>query len=366
MLGPYIKSIEIAAHNCEAFIKGLDDEAVNKKIENLLGFEVFAESDYTRFDQSQGYDTLHGIQNRIITRAYSNDAFFQSLMTRTVNIKGCTRLGIFYIADTRASGDAHTSLGNGLTNYFFTWLALRKLPRHSWKSYHEGDDGIIGIKPQFVNQAVYNLEFLQCLGFSLKLRTATSMPSLCFVGRRFFCSYGTIKTAPDLKRLLAKFHITSSPLQGELILAAKSFSYFIKYRRSPVVTHLTYHTIRCIASKLKVHAPKKFTDALINSMGRWQYDTTNMHHEFAAKSKLMPDKDLPQILLSLMKWEPPDLDGRVVANLYDGVDYKTQIEFENMVSNWDYLPAEVPDLFRFDEATTGPEVTVNGAPYAHG
>lgn len=331
---------------------------MNASLKRLGEYDVYIEIDFSRFDQSQNESVLQHIQNRIFAHMFPGDDKLAEALRLSMCIKGISNLGVKYEAIGRGSGDAHTSIGNGLINLFCTWVCLRKLPRSSWTSFHEGDDGIIGMKAPFVKQACHNFDFLQALGFSLKIATSNDMPDICFVGRRFFMrNDGEIASAPDLKRLLRKFHVSASPIDSEAIVVAKSFSLFLKYPETPIVSMLTKKIVSLCAKNVQT---RKFVRALRH------VDPTSWRKSNYDYSDFASVKNLPKLLNDKMVWAPIDVEKRVIANLCDGVNYRQQILFETMVNSWKFIPDRIVDFIRFEEKYARENVSINGQPYNFG
>lgn len=211
-------------------------------MEDLLRFERFLEIDFARFDMSIAVDILTCFEHYIFGSFYDeeqhplfHEALKIALFTSATNWFNLT----YQIEGTRCSGDAWTSIGNGLLNHFVIWTCLRKLPTDSWVSFHEGDDGVIGIDSRELNQALYNLSFLDCLGLRAKIDVYNDINEASFCGRFLAEVRGHLISYCDPLRSLTKFHTTVSLGDSKYLLAAKANSYYHNDGHTPVVGALT-------------------------------------------------------------------------------------------------------------------------------
>ncbi|UXD80113.1 putative RNA-dependent RNA polymerase, partial [Linepithema humile C virus 1] len=145
-VGPYIAAIEQAAKNAEFLVKGLCPRKRATRLEWLREYSDYISIDFERFDQTITPDVLRIFERYILTRPFRQHDSYIRLVQLSAKTAGVSRFGTRYqVEGTRCSGDAWTSVANGLLNRFLVWLCLRKLPSTSWKSAHEGDDGIIAL-----------------------------------------------------------------------------------------------------------------------------------------------------------------------------------------------------------------------------
>jgi len=237
IVGPYIAAIEKALKAANFLVKGYNIRERDKKMSNLINYDTFIEVDYSRFDKTLHETVLNAVEHQYINDTFIDHSTFRNVFKYALRTIGSSYLGTTYRVDgTRCSGDAHTSIGNGIINHFVTWFCLRKLPNDAWTSFHEGDDGVIGVTEPYAAQALANLEYIWMFGLVPKLVVSTSLDDCTFCGR-FLVNCGThILSYCDPMRTLAKVHLTIS--QGDLLflLAAKCYSYLSTDIRTPVVS----------------------------------------------------------------------------------------------------------------------------------
>ncbi|APG76280.1 hypothetical protein 2 [Hubei tombus-like virus 42] len=271
-VGPYISAIEKHAHHAPFLVKGMGLKMRAKKMDKLLGFGRYLEVDFTRFDKTISADIIRIVEKYLLTKPYSRDHHaYHQCMKQLTTTSGVSYFGTRYkVKGTRCSGDAHTSLGNGLINRFIIWLCLRKLPQNAWDSMHEGDDGIIGVSLSYVNQAVYNLQFLACLGFESKLKVCKSIEEVVFCGRRHVRTAKESATICDVIRTMRKFNTTCSLGPPDLLLYAKALSYNYTDADTPIIGPVSYAVARCLAHCNIKYSRKQFKRALKTAvLERW-------------------------------------------------------------------------------------------------
>lgn len=248
-LGPYIAALEhhIADHPPESghfLVKGLSAAKRDKRMTDLLDFDTFIESDYSRFDRRVSIQILQLVEFVCLTFLY-DDTEFARVLSLSWKTFGLSSLGTKYHVDgTRCSGDAWTSIGNGLINRFLTWVCLRDM---KYKSYHEGDDGVIGIHRRDVSQVMERLQFLDILGFKAKIAVHNTIDTVSFCGRKLYQDASMVRSYCDLERSLAKINTTVSEGDPQALLLAKMMSYNATDRHTPIVGALTWSII-CILS----------------------------------------------------------------------------------------------------------------------
>jgi len=238
IIGPYIAQIEAALHDHKSLVKGLSMNQRNHKIRTLTGYSHFIETDYSRFDTSISIEYLEQVEYLFLTTPFMSDEhwLFRQALRMAHHTFGVSDLGISYsIPGTRCSGDAHTSIGNGLINHFNTWLALEPLPADSWTSFHEGDDGIIGVAEEFIDQACYNMHLMPSLGFQLKMDRHNDLTQTSFCGRFLAADKDVIVSICDLKRTLAKLHTSCSDGDPMSLIVAKAMSYYHTDKNTPIL-----------------------------------------------------------------------------------------------------------------------------------
>lgn len=273
VMGPYVSRIEHAAAGCPFLIKGTDVRERGERLRELLGYNSFVEVDFSRFDKTIHEDIIRIFEQHVLRAPFSNDhhdyLMCLSLLDTTT---GVSRFGTRYkVRGTRCSGDAHTSISNGLLNRWLTWLCLRKLPKDSWISFHEGDDGVIGVREQYLEQVMYNLQFLGCMGFSAKLKSTKVLEEVIFCGRRIvFSPEKGVETLCDVTRALRKFNITCSQGHVDLLLFAKAMSYSYSDGGTPIVGPVANAVAQCLSYCTTKYSKRQLKRATANIIReRW-------------------------------------------------------------------------------------------------
>lgn len=143
VIGPTIAAIEHRLCAAPFLVKGIDCHARDRKLSSghrpLSSFSHFVETDYSRFDLSISLEYLQDVETVFLTA--NADEQFRNCYFLAFQTTGVNEIGLSYrVTGTRCSGDAHTSIANGLINHFNTWLVFQNLPPNSWVSFHEGDE----------------------------------------------------------------------------------------------------------------------------------------------------------------------------------------------------------------------------------
>jgi hypothetical protein len=234
----------------------------------------------------------------------------------------------------RCSGDAHTSIGNALINRFLTWFCLQRLPTDSWRSVHEGDDGIIGVKDGYVDHVVNALALLPCLGFEAKIKAVSEIHQAVFCGRRFVDTERGLADVADITRSMRKFNTSMSSGSAKYLLLAKALSYNYTDGNTPLIGALTYSIIQILGSDKDCANPKKLKRALARmQLERWAG----------------PDYRVSRLVHHLFDAQPPDVSPAKYAAVVecDNIDYRTIIDLENEYRSWidlGYIPREFSKL----------------------
>lgn len=248
IIGPYISAIEHRLGDLPFLVKGLDITSRDSKMNNtgrgLHHYPVYYETDYSRFDMSISLEYLQDVENVFLTSCF-DDPLLDLCFELAMKTKGVSDIGLAYeVLGTRCSGDAHTSIGNGLINRFNTWLAFNNIPSHSWCSFHEGDDGILGVDSEFDDAIKYNLHLFPVLGFQLKVLRFTSFNLTTFCGRWLMSDGNRIESICDLPRTLNKLHTICADGDPPSLLLAKCLSYYHTDRATPLLGVLVTAIIR--------------------------------------------------------------------------------------------------------------------------
>lgn len=244
-LGPYVSALE---HHIQSYlpptghylVKGLNISQRDQRMNNLMDYDCFIETDYARFDRRVSKQILQLVEFVCLTHNFNNSDYFNVLSIAWKTF-GLSALGTTYTVEgTRCSGDAWTSIGNGLINKFLTWICLRDIPH---VSYHEGDDGVIGIHRRNLDVALERLRFLDVLGFKAKIDVHHTLNTVSFCGRKLYSDGCDVRSYCDLQRSLAKFNTTVSEGDPEALLLAKAMSYNSTDKHTPIIGELTWSII---------------------------------------------------------------------------------------------------------------------------
>lgn len=218
-------------------------------MKKLLNYSCFIETDYERFDASISLEYLKNVEFLFLTMMFPYDEYpdYNIAMLRAQKTFGLNEIGLSYsISGTRCSGDAHTSIGNGLINHFNTWLCLSTLPKKSWVSYHEGDDGVIAVDLPYIDQAAYNLHLMPCLGFKLKMNKFNDVNAVSFCGRFLASDRDKLVDVCDILRTLSKIHTICSDGDPQSLTLAKMLSYYHSDGDTPIIGCLATVLIRLL------------------------------------------------------------------------------------------------------------------------
>lgn len=229
--------------------------------QQLSGYSHYIETDYSRFDRTISRHMLTHVQNRMFGFVFhpDNHPLFHQALELANDTSGSSDFGIRYsTSGTRCSGDAHTSIGNGLINAFNTYVVMRAIPRSSWTSVHEGDDGVIAVRDGYIDVALGGLEFLNQMGYSVKAAVFNQLSDVSFCGRHFYRG----GEHADIIRSLNKFHTTTSNCQDMALVYAKAMSYNHSDRNTPLIGALTYALVTVLESKLSFSAKKRAVHAI--------------------------------------------------------------------------------------------------------
>jgi hypothetical protein len=174
---------------------------------------------------------------------------------------GVSDFGIRYELDgTRCSGDAHTSIGNGLINAFNTFLATYHVG-DSVDSVHEGDDGLIGVDEANSEAVRQGLDILPCLGFVVKAACYNQIDDASFCGRHFYTDGIQLHDTADIMRTLLKFHTSVSNVKCDALLLAKAMSYYHTDRHTPLIGPLCHALISVLKEKVSFSSYKRACQA---------------------------------------------------------------------------------------------------------
>jgi len=222
-IGPYVSAVEKLMCHHPRLVKGRDIVERDAHMSALTSCSHFIETDYSRFDMSYSYEMIHSFEMMALLFFFDDfDEGYADSLRMLFETSGKSDIGLDYsVFGTRCSGDAHTSIGNGLVNDFMTWLCVP----HDSEHFHEGDDGVIGLRGEVeYQQVMYNLNVISCLGFQLKMDTYHSIHETTFCGRFFYEDRGQLYSYCDIERALSKFHTVCSDGDSRALLLAKAMS----------------------------------------------------------------------------------------------------------------------------------------------
>jgi hypothetical protein len=345
-LGPYISAIEHAAVDCEYLVKGLDITKRDVRMDYLNDFGKYIETDYSRYDAHISPEVMQYVEGTIFRTCFPKEDHpeFHAALKQCESTVGFTLLGWKYTATGRCSGDAHTSLGNGLINRFNTWLVFRDLPYDSWRSTHEGDDGIMGCTHDVYPQAIANTMLFGILGFPIKLETPIMLQLSSFCGRTLFAS-PFLQSMCQVRRTLSKFHITCCQLPGRRAVLAKALSYWSTDSTTPIVGILCYVIIMLLKPNFRDRRAFARTQSFSNY----------------AKSQLLIAYDNLNLVIPVINSE-----ARVALSLKETISIDLQVSIENILLNWlvlGYIPSQFPLISDVDPHVDDQRTTYYGHSY---
>lgn len=247
-LGPYISAIEHKLVAAPFLVKGLSLPQRIEKMSNLRGYRFYYETDYSRFDASISAEMLASFEHMWLTLCFDpvDHEQFAGALAASLVTSGRSDVGVTYrLLGTRCSGDAHTSVANGVMNHMLTFLMTCHLS--DCVSYHEGDDGIIatneGIDSQF--------ETLPDLGFLIKVDKYNHLNDTSFCGMFLVDDpIRGLQMYSDPLRCMAKLHTACADGLSQDLLVAKAMSIFNLNPSTPIITAWCQHILRVVPSRL--------------------------------------------------------------------------------------------------------------------
>jgi hypothetical protein len=339
IIGPYMNALEHRLHNAAFLVKGLNLRQRDRKMRVFQSFSAFIETDYSRFDMTISQQWIEQVEQVFFRQCFGllatlpEHALIINCLLHCLRTKGVSSSGLWYTVEgTRCSGDAHTSIGNGIINKFNTWMCLRSLPTNSWTSVHEGDDGLIGIDEPLVEQAINNLALLGPCGFVVKSNVSNSLENVGFCGRRFSLGH-KLRSYADVSRTMDKIGTTLS--QGDLrgLLRAKALSYHHTDAYTPVVGAFC----RAVLSIIPADSVKT-RHVVAASLDRW---STRDVLVFNANTDIKTDQTM-----------------RASVALSSSISVPQQIAAEAMFAqwtSWGFIPAEYAKIIIGDSALEAPD-----------
>jgi hypothetical protein len=248
----------------------------------LLDYDTYVETDYSRFDMTISREWLELVQNPLLKMYFPTDALFHQALDMSVTTRGVSVFGLVYnIQGTRCSGDAHTSIGNGLLNAFNTYLLFGDLMTESEhpnvRAFHEGDDGVIALSAKNAHLAD-RVHSLNLCGFVIKSIVTRDINSVSFCGRFLYEENGRLKSYCDPIRTLAKLHTTLSSGPLRKLLLAKCMSYAHTDGHTPIIGAI----VQTIRDQLR-HLDDKFVRRAALTERYIFYGTRKVEFKFTHK-----------------------------------------------------------------------------------
>jgi len=237
-----------------------------------------AKKDFSRMDGRHG-NVLHLFERKVYTAAFDPKyhAELLELMDKHHHLRAKTVFGIEYRTEYhRLSGGADTSCGNTLDTAYIAYLTYRmqKLePDEAWAKLgiYGGDDGFdTDVIPSIAAKAA------ALVGQKLDLETVEfGKPGVAFLARRYGPDvwFGTKDSCCDIRRQLAKFHLTVN-LPGNVTkqqkLQEKSFSFALSDKNTPIIGEFVQKVLEVF--------PLKSTEYR-NVLGTWgvEMDANNQY-----------------------------------------------------------------------------------------
>ncbi|APG76134.1 hypothetical protein 2 [Beihai tombus-like virus 19] len=238
IMGPYVAGIEHAAvqePRCPFLVKGMDVSTRGSYL-SRTDKGARAEIDFSRFDQSLSTAVLQAFELAAFRVAYPEGLhpLLDECLACLDEMKGFSDLGVSYrVEATRASGDAHTSIMNGVDNRCLCQYVLDGVPRALVSHYQEGDDVLVQAPKRLmpIISRLANGTFL--LGYKPKTVVPDDPGHAVFCGR--FTCMECRREHCDVNRALSKFHTTILPGDSRALLRAKAMSYHHTDGHTPVV-----------------------------------------------------------------------------------------------------------------------------------
>lgn len=194
-----------------------------------------------------------------------------NLVTAEINAKCFTASGIVYTNGySRLSGSMGTSVFNTLCNALIAYIAYRVLGNSPLEAYkalglYGGDDGInFGLPPSVLTRVV------EKLGLRIKCAIVTRHQPVTFLARVYLDVWTAPQSFCDVKRQLAKFHLSSTPdfVPIEDLLYRKCEAYVCTDPTTPVISDL------CRAILKYLPKPSGKYDDIIRDVSWWsQYES---------------------------------------------------------------------------------------------
>jgi len=218
---------------------GYSPNKIAQRVHKICSTSAFVvETDYSRFDGLHGLK-LHQVECIVMERAFGKSSDAPMLCRRETNLRATTRSGVKYkTAYTRLSGSPSTSVMNTLDNAFVCFYYLRVSeslsPAKAFKKLgvYAGDDGITAARyPKALS------EVASSFGAKLKCVVRRKNQWVSFLGRIYVAPGSCDASIYDLRRFIAKAHITVAGLDVPMPLAfaRKAYGFSVTDSNTPLI-----------------------------------------------------------------------------------------------------------------------------------
>jgi hypothetical protein len=338
VVGPYISAIEHAAVNAEFLVKGLSISKRNDKMATLNGFDCYIETDYSRMDMTISEELIREFEEYLLTCHFQGPAHhvYREVLKKARSTHGVAQCGIeYFVRGTRCSGDAHTSIANGLINYFMMWIVLGKFPRNKWTCFVEGDDGIIGLTRDILPQVLYNMSVFGVFGFQVKCDVHYDLSLTSFCGRFLVSNNDGISSYCDFNRSFAKIHTSCADGLPRHLAVAKCVSYLVTDGATPIIGEYCAMVVRCCSSSyLKAMRYLFRRNASIDWYWRMHTEEKDIDQDVLASPWLLIERYV----------HPPTAAIRGSFALRTGISPALQIKYEQMYRDAIVISPDLPKI----------------------
>jgi hypothetical protein len=212
---------------------------------------AFSHADNSDFERMDGRVNANAreLERIILLELYHHDYHVEllKLMKSQTGLRACTKHGVEYgTGDARASGSPETSPANTMLTAFIAYLGFRMTvrnggfmqPLEAWEALgiYGGDDGLTGDQDSKAAEKAARI-----MGQVLTLeRVKRGDMGISFLARRYGPDvwWGDTNSCCDIKRQLAKFHVTtrlSSKITPQVKLREKAFAFSLTDSETPII-----------------------------------------------------------------------------------------------------------------------------------
>lgn len=254
--GRFIAVLEEEVFKKRNFIKKVPSYDRPRILSEKLCPEIhkIIETDYTSWEASMKHQMVaieHGIY-RALLKLVPEMSEFEDLL-KTVIGANLLRFGHQTVrVHGRASGEATTSLGNSLINYYI-WKYVCFKHKIKSKAFFEGDDGIAAVPKDF--EIAKAISIMARLGMSVKMSLQDRIGDVSFCGCRFD-DVDMVNTTDPI-RFLARFgwssrqYCSSGPVVRDELAKLKAMSALAMYPGCPVIAPFA----KWVYEQLDIDAP---------------------------------------------------------------------------------------------------------------